>query len=469
MKYICQYCGKEFTNPGGWKMHENNCKLNPNREQNLKKRKIRSDNLSHDKWLDIIKEKHPDLLNHIEILGNFIHSTQSSIQIKCKHCGEIYNESLNNIVRIGSWKCKNHCSYLIRRQKELNDRKENLIKTINEKNPEFLNRFEIIGDWDGQLRSKIKVKCKKCGLIKKFMYNVILTTSTYSCKGCAILNKLEFNKLTLSKKEVINWCKQYKPKLLERLEIIEETLNLENNKIKCKCLKCNNIIEISIDAFFRKDTKDIFCPNCQKRINKECKLNFLTKYDLLSMSWSVILDLIGEDKLPKEFNKLVKFGENTPERKKMIQNLIDSYNIEITENDEIVDNKLEDENDINIETIVNNINDEENIYDDINNEDELKPYKEIKTTGDILQSELDKLNDEEINEIFSTGDKWIHIMSKEIGKLWNNVLRDDENHNENTINEIHQKLKNNSLTKFEKYVYEEFIKEYNEVINLEIH
>ena len=39
-------------------------------------------------------------------------------------------------------------------------------------------------------------------------------------------------------------------------------------------------------------------------------------------------------------------------------------------------------------------------------------------------------------------------MSKEISRLWNNVLRDNENHNENTINEIHQKLINNSLTKF---------------------
>ena len=217
------------------------------------------------------------------------------------------------------------------------------------------------------------------------------------------------------------------------------------------------------------------CPMCNpskkeaKQFRNNFKINLLTQHDLLSMSWSVILDLIGENKLPKEFNQLCKFGENTPKRKKMIQDLIDSYNIEIPENDEIVDNESKDENDINIETIVNDINIEENIYDDINNEDELKPYKEIKTTGDILQNELDKLNDEEINEIFSTGDKWVHIMSKEIGKLWNNVLRDNEKHNENTINEIHQKLKNNSLTKFEKYVYEEFLKEYDEVINLEIH
>ena len=183
------------------------------------------------------------------------------------------------------------------------------------------------------------------------------------------------------------------------------------------------------------------------------------------MSWSVILDLIEEDKLPKEFIQLCKFGENTPERKKMIKDLIDTYNIEVdneddeNNNDNIIDN---DANDINtdIETKVNDIDDE--IYDDIDNEDELKPYKEIKDLGELLDKDFDET-------LFSTGDKWNHIMSKEISRLWNNVLRDNENHNENTINEINQKLINNSLTKFEKYVYEEFLKEYEEVINLEIH
>lgn len=209
------------------------------------------------------------------------------------------------------------------------------------------------------------------------------------------------------------------------------------------------------------------CPLCNKKstnaklIRNNIKLNLLTQYDLLSMSWSVILDLIGEDKLPKEFNKLCKFGENTPERKKMIEDLINTYNIEV-DNKEDENDVIDNENDINtnIETNVNDIDDK--IYDDIDNEDELKPYKEIKDLGELLDKDFDE-------SLFSTGDKWIHIMSKEIGKLWNNVLRDNKNHNENTINEIRQKLLNNSLTKFEKYIYEEFIKEYEEVINLEIH
>lgn len=210
------------------------------------------------------------------------------------------------------------------------------------------------------------------------------------------------------------------------------------------------------------------CPICSLNIkinniggySRDERLRMISKYDLLSMSWAVIIDLIGINKLPKEFQVLTKYGENTPERKKMIQDLIDSYNIEVPEND-IDETNNDSNNDEIIETEVNNITDEDtNIYD--NENEELNPFKETKTIGEILGEDFDET-------LFSTGDKWLHIMSKEIGKLWNKVLRDNENHNENTINEIHQKLINNSLTKFEKYIYEEFIKEYDEVINLEVH
>ena len=133
----------------------------------------------------------------------------------------------------------------------------------------------------------------------------------------------------------------------------------------------------------------------------------------------------------------------------------------ITMENDIDETNDDSNNDEIIETEVNNITDEDtNIYD--NENEELNPFKETKTIGEILGEDFDET-------LFSTGDKWLHIMSKEIGKLWNKVLRDNENHNENTINEIHQKLINNSLTKFEKYIYEEFIKEYDEVINLEVH
>lgn len=208
------------------------------------------------------------------------------------------------------------------------------------------------------------------------------------------------------------------------------------------------------------------CPMCNptktesKQFRNNFKINLLTQYDLLSMSWSVILDLIGEDKLPNEFKCLYKFGENTPERKKMIEDLINTYNIEVPE-DEEENSENENNDDENIEEEVDNIENEENIYNETNEDIELDPLKEIKD----ISSLLDK-NDE---EFFSTGDKWIHIIHKQMNKLWNLVLRDDENNSTKTIDTIKLELNNNNITKFERYIYEEFINEYNEVINLEVH
>ena len=212
------------------------------------------------------------------------------------------------------------------------------------------------------------------------------------------------------------------------------------------------------------------CPYCSRQIqyknqfknyytNKE-KLNLLTEYDLLSMDWAVILDLIGEDKLPNEFQKLSKYGANTPARKEMIEELINTYNINAENNTEQT-NENDDIND-SIEKEVNEINETKtssnNFEEDTNQE--LKTYKELQDYGKSLE------NDDE--KIFSTGDKWLHIIRKEMNKLWNLILRDNEKNNTKNLNIIKSKL-NENITKFEKYVYEEFLKEYNEVINLEIH
>lgn len=263
-KYICLYCGKEFDHQFSLKRHMNGCEYNHSR-------KDYNNNL-----LESINKNHPDLLNHIEILGDYYRVRQSHIKVKCKHCGEIYDEDLNNIIRIGSWRCKKHCSHLIRRQEVFNERINKLYDEIKEKNPDFLNRFEIISEWNGQLRSKIKVKCKRCGLIKNISYNSILNTTAYSCKGCTILNNFGFNKLELSKKEIYNWIKLYKPALLEKIEIIDNKINLLINKtIKCKCFKCGEIINIKIGCLFNKNRIKILCPNCQKRIKENDKLNHL--------------------------------------------------------------------------------------------------------------------------------------------------------------------------------------------------
>ena len=189
--------------------------------------------------------------------------------------------------------------------------------------------------------------------------------------------------------------------------------------------------------------------------NKQ-KLSLLTKYDLEGMDWSVIIDLIGEDKLPKDFYCLCKFGPNTEGRKEQIKKLKEIYNIE-TEEEEEVENNTD-------EVIENEVSDIDNyIYNENEDEifeDELKPYKDIEDIGSLIN-----LTDE---EIYSTGDKYQHIFSKEMSKLWGLILRDDENHSTKNIDIIKVKVNDNSITSFSKHIYEEFLKEYEEVINIQI-
>jgi DNA-directed RNA polymerase subunit RPC12/RpoP len=591
MKYICQYCGKEFVNPGGCKMHENNCKLNPNREKNLNKRKQYTHHITNDeditcKYCGQKFKSKSNKTQHEAICK--LNPNRIARTIRQKYDMMSNEELLNEVKKYSSRKdtphqlisvCKERKIYSWTGQfvKEHSLTDEELINELNKyefkkdipygiktelkrRNIKLPKRFKLnpkrIYNKDLQLKSDdellnivkdikdkyeasekkllhiIEELAKRNILPERFNQNIVYSkfhyyttenlleiVNKYNSKsklyaagfgGC--LNELIKRNITnlpkyCSKGRFTEWHYKTDDELIEiikpiknRKELLDKGIinilselkrrNIDASKFSKNYhpeyidMKDDELIELGKKTFGELNIKQaskknrplinqlrdrniiykVF-PNSKPIIFKNRykieKLNILTQYDLLSMSWSVILDLIGENKLPKEFNQLCKFGENTPERKKMIEDLIDTYNIEV-DNEEDENNVIDNENDINtdIETKVNDINEE--IYNNINNEDELKPYKEIKDLGEILDKDFDET-------LFSTGDKWLHVMSKEIGRLWNNVLRDNENHNENTINEIHQKLINNSLTKFEKYVYEEFMKEYNEVINLEVH
>lgn len=194
---------------------------------------------------------------------------------------------------------------------------------------------------------------------------------------------------------------------------------------------------------------------------KEIKLNILTEYDLSSFDSNILIDLIALDKLPKEFYSLVKFGANTKERKDAINKLINSTNVNELVNNNI-DNftKLYNEN-ITIDEfpLCPPIENKET-YDEETKEEEIKTFNEIEFVDQIISKNSD-------DSIFSTGDKIQHIISKEMSKLWNLVLRDNENGTYSTLNKIKNDLCENSI--FKKKLYELFINEYNVVNNLEIH
>lgn len=186
-------------------------------------------------------------------------------------------------------------------------------------------------------------------------------------------------------------------------------------------------------------TQGCGCPRCAWGEGKTVffasdKLSLLTQSDLLSMDSFCLLDLISEDRLPKEFAELAKFGENTEGRKKLIQKLTDQYGSLNDENEE--------QEAVNEDGIANPA--EEKISTDGSIDEllqEIIPQQrqhqgvlgEIHSIASIIQHGDTKT--------YSSGNKMEHIATKEISKLWSQVLRDDENHNMNTINEINDKLK----------------------------
>lgn len=591
MEYICQYCGREFTNNGAMKMHENTCKLNPDREQNLKKRKQYTHHIINDeditcKYCSQKFKSKSNKIQHEAICKLNLNRIARTIRQKYDMMSdeELINESKKYSSRketphqlisvchsrnLYLWKFKGQYSNFSDEDilNELNkyDKKTNIPFTLKQElkrrniylperfnlNPRRIKNKDLQLKSDGKLlnivkdiKDKYEASEKKLSHIieelakrnilperfnqniiySKFHYytteNLLEIVNKYNSKsklyaagfgGC--LNELIKRNITnlpkyCSKGRFTEWYYKTDDELIEiikpiknRKELLSKGLgniigelkrrNIDTSKFSKNYhpeyinMTDDELIELGKKIFkglnirqailSKKDRPlinqlrdrniiyEVF-PNSKSIIFKNRykigKLDLLTKHDLLSMSWSVILDLIGKDKLPDEFKCLCKFGENTPERKKMIEDLINTYNIEVPE-DEEENPENENNNNENIEEEVDDIKNEENIYNETDEDIELDPLKEIKD----ISSLLDK-NDE---EFFSTGDKWIHIIHKQMNKLWNLVLRDDENNSTKTIDIIKLELNNNNITKFERYIYEEFINEYNEVINLEVH
>ena len=579
MKYICQYCNKEFTNGGVYKKHILTCDLNPNKQKYKydkhinneeeitcqycgQKFKSKSNKTQHEAICKLnpnriartIRQKY-DMMSNEELLEevkkyNSRKETPYQLISVCKERKiyswegqyvkehflsdeEIINE-LNKYNKLSEipYGIKTECkrrniqipeNFYIKERKNINEytykSDEELISIIiNYKDIYEIKDagyIEVLNELKFRKNIPEKFKGQKLNFNKYHYYtndellNLILPFNSISeinqNKLGAIIFELNKRKIQLPQKFIKNKVDYTIKTNEELLKIVKpyhnnkELLNAGYEKIRIELNKRGilpkrftknyhpeyenmtddeliklgkrifngkNIIKsIKIDRPLinhlrnRNIIYEVF-PNSKPSIFKNRyklnKIDLLTNYDLQSMDWVVILDLIGEEKLPNEFRQLCKFGANTPERKKMIEDLINTYNIDLPEDE----NNNEEDDDI-IETEVDNIKNENDIYNEDINDEELNPMKEIQQISELLK------NDDE--KIFTTGDKWLHIIRKQMNKLWNLILRDNENHSTKNIEIIKSKLNDDNITKFEKYVYEEFMKEYNEVINLEIH
>ena len=436
----CQYCSRIFKSVGAKKSHESICKLNPNRIARTSYQKY--DIMTNDELINFINVEYKD--KNISI--DYISSNNSSL------LAQLRQRDLMDIVFPNRKKDRPY--------KHMTD--DEIITEINKYNKK--------GDVPNSLKTEL-IK-RNIEWPDKFIFTTYKYNKLTDDELINIINTLYKNKnegyvaqydtpliKQLAKRNLLQIAFPNRRKINGHSKYIkmtdDEIINIVKTKYKNKKLSwlCD-IDKPLVNQIRKRQLLDIIFPDRMKFMSKQDKLDLLTKYDLQSMDWAVILDLIGEEKLPNEFRKLVKFGPNTPGRKQMIEDLKETYNIDLLEEE-----NNNEEDDI-IETAVDNIENEDNIYNEEIN-DELNPMKEIQQISELLK------NDDE--KIFTTGDKWLHIIRKQMNKLWNLILRDNENHLAKNIEIIKSKLNDSNITKFEKYVYEEFMKEYNEVINLEVH
>ena len=451
--YKCQYCGKECNGENSWKLHEQKCHFNPknNKWINETTDKLIEICLPYKSIAQVKKAGYSQIIEVLQFrnsIPEFLNSMNRPLRNKS-------TEELLGKIEKYNHKSEVNDAGLEKIIDELDYRNE-LPKRFKEHNQ--LSKYSSMDEDDVFNIAVKKFKDKSINeakLIDKKLCNYILKRKHL----CWKIFEKDTRYMPKNKKDVYNVILNNFPGII-----------LPKFDDEYKYLKTSIITCIYNGKTYLKNCKALytgyggFDSNNQgiqtKKLWDKEKLDILTEYDLLSMDWAVILDLIGEDMLPKEFNKLCKFGKNTEEREKIIEELIKKYNYENTNSTNNVDDNDTNSIEVTIDTVdkkdINNFSDSNTAEDK-----ELKPFKDNKDIG--LLAKKNSIG----KKIFSVGDKWEHIISKQKSQLWSLVFGDEENHNTNTINIIKSKL-SEELTEFERYLYTEFLKEYNDAINLEI-
>ncbi len=199
--------------------------------------------LSKDDILDRISKKDLELISDF----NEIKNENSLVRVKCKKCGFEYETKLRNILR-----GKGGCRKCNRKNTKTPNRKSPFTQEeIKEKLREF--DLELLSEFKN-MRTKIKVKCLKCGYIREVRPNDIINRKRI-CPECARRKKM------LSEDEVRKKFKE------AGIELLSEYRNM-NTKVKAKCLKCGYEWEVRPSNILKVGCS---CPNC-KNIERRLKL-----------------------------------------------------------------------------------------------------------------------------------------------------------------------------------------------------
>ena len=208
------------------------------------------------------------------------------------------------------------------------------------------------------------------------------------------------------------------------------------------------------------------CPQCNRPVYflKENKLKYLKKYDVLNMSIHELLELISINALPNEYKKLAYSEASSEERKDSIKELQKLF-----DDSELSDEEME-------HAIEHSIEDEEKKYEQEHsksNSDDFANYMVSDTVvpktveedvlpnvGENLESELLRY-DQFSKQLVSYGEKNKFLSEVEIQKIWNEVLKEDDDNSKEFIKKLIKQRKTSS--EWLSNIIDEFMKEYDRV------
>ena len=245
---------------------------------------------------------------YVDIVGKYINNV-TNIDVRCKHCGEIYSA---NPLQILNGSLHKKCSYIVKGLDNSNNRKSHndFVDELYSINPNIkvLSKYTLS-------KNKVNVSCNICGYNWSAVANSLLSGS--GCPECAKKRVSELNLLTHD--EFIEKAQAINP----HVEVLGTYIN-SKTKILIKCKRCGHIEEVIPSKLL---TRIYNCKVCSDGISfpnrfmaallDELHINYIPektfdwsdnkRYDFYLTDYNIIVEMHGKQHYTKNiYNKTVK-------------------------------------------------------------------------------------------------------------------------------------------------------------------
>lgn len=427
----CNDCGYEFgTTPSYFRDGKTKC---PNcKDGNIYKHTVHSisEKLKNTNW---------ELLDNIDEHKS-VNSRKEKLHFKCKKCGYIIETTFLSI-RSQGYLCPNCDENARTHTRSYYENK--MIEKFNLNNVDFV--------WDNGTNGAITDRVKGTDKFKIIDIDDNENVIYYgSFRNGITRDKLGFNRLNIE--ENIKIAEDNAKK--KNITIISDLNDIKSNydSIRLKCEVCGYEWDVKASSVIYNQ---FGCKRCHytnlsstsSSFFLSDKLSILESSDLEIMSEHQLIELIGQDILPREFKVLTRSEGGSKQRRDDIRKLREKLT-DKTKTEEEIGSEIEQE--------VEELDETEIITN------------ELLTSADG-QNELDKNNLPQLTtqelKIFdkyykSYGEKNEYISKESINRIWNCVLSDDS-----YLKEL--KTIRKDCGEWLKYIIKAFLTEYKEVINIQ--